>query len=223
MHPSLNRRGLYAITDGPREDLVTAAAAALRGGAVLLQYRDKTTDAPRRLREARALREICAHHAVPLIINDDVELALMAGAAGVHLGEDDGDVAAARARLGAAAIIGVSCYDSLARAQQMATAGVDYLAFGAFFPSSTKRHARRASLDVLRDAKSFGLPRVAIGGITPDNAAALLAAGADFLAVISGLFGKGDPCAAAKKYTERFVATDAANDRGCQQKPEAGS
>src|SRR5690242_20315170 len=99
-HPLLTRNGLYAITDGPREDLVAACEAAIDGGAVLLQYRDKTRDAPRRLAEARALVELCARRRVALIVNDDVDLALASVAMGVHLGEDDADIARARARLG---------------------------------------------------------------------------------------------------------------------------
>ena len=205
MHPKLPRGGLYAITDGPRPDLLTAAEAALRGGAVILQYRDKTTDAPRRDIEARALAALCARYDVPLIINDDVELAAGVGAAGVHLGEDDGDPDGARARLGSGAIIGVSCYDSLARARAGAAAGADYLAFGAFYPTATKPNARRATPELLRAAQDFGLPRVAIGGITPDNARPLLDAGADFLAVVSGVFGEPDPEAAAHRYATLFI------------------
>ena len=214
MHPRLTRRGLYAISDGPRPDLFAAVKAALRGGAELLQYRDKSADSARRAFEARALRELCARFEVPLIINDDVELALAVGADGVHLGEDDGDVAAARARLGAGAIIGVSCYDSLARARQMAAAGADYLAFGAFFPSPTKPNARHVTPDLLREAEPLGLPRVAIGGITPDNARPLVEAGADYLAVISGVFGTPDPGAAAEKYKKLFLATDRTDRHG---------
>ncbi|MBS0589689.1 MAG: thiamine phosphate synthase [Proteobacteria bacterium] len=205
MHPGLSRRGLYAITDGPRDDLLTVAAAALRGGATLLQYRDKTDDSARRLHEAVALRELCAHHAVPLIVNDDIELAHAVGAAGVHLGADDGEVAAARARLGASAIIGVSCYDSLVLARQLAAAGADYLAFGAFFPSSTKPHARCATPSLLREAKPLGVPLVAIGGITSDNAPPLLVAGADFLAAVSAVFAKSDPESAARKFTNLYT------------------
>jgi len=205
MHPPLTRRGLYAISDGPRPDLLAAVEAALRGGAALLQYRDKTADSARRAFEARALRELCARHEVPFIVNDDVDLALAVGADGVHLGEDDGDIAAARARLGAEAIIGVSCYDSLARARQLAAAGADYLAFGAFFASPTKPNARRATPDLLRAAKPLDLPLVAIGGITPDNAPALVEAGADFLAVISGVFVPADPEAAARRYAAMYT------------------
>lgn len=199
-------RGLYAISDGPRGDLADACAAALEGGARILQYRDKTREAARRLDEARALQSLCARFGVPLIVNDDVELAAAVGAAGVHLGQDDGDLASARARLGAQAIIGVSCYDSLERARQFAAAGADYLAFGAFFPSPTKPHARRATLELLREARVFGKPLVAIGGITVDNAAPLIEAGADGVAVISALFGANDVRAAAQGFASLFDA-----------------
>jgi thiamine-phosphate pyrophosphorylase len=203
-HPLLARPGLYAITDGPRDDLLAACEAALAGGATLLQYRDKTRDAARRLAEAQALAVSCARFAVPLIVNDDVELAAAAGAAGVHLGEDDVDVAAARARLGASAIIGVSCYDSLDRARTLANAGADYLAFGAFHPSPTKPNARKATLSLLREAKAFGLPLVAIGGITAENGGAIVEAGADYLAVISAVFGAKDVRAAACEFAVLF-------------------
>ncbi len=213
MHPRLAKKGLYAITDGPRIDLLDAAEAALRGGAAMLQYRDKTGDAQRRLAEARALRDLCARRQVPLIVNDDVELARAACAAGVHLGEDDGDVAAARAELGATAIIGVSCYDSLSRARDLAAAGADYLAFGAFHPSPTKPHARHATPLLLTDARTFGVPLVAIGGITSDNARPLIEAGADFVAVVSGVFAARDVAAAAEKYAKLFDPQTSADER----------
>ncbi len=197
-------RGLYAITDGPRGNLLAAAEAALAGGARGLQYRDKSTDHDRRHAEAVALQALCLAHGVPLIINDDIALAAAVGAAGVHLGEQDAEIAAARTRLGPGAIIGVSCYDSLPRARQLAAAGADYLAFGAFFPSPTKPNARHATASLLRDAAALGLPRVAIGGITPDNGGALIDAGADLLAVISGVFGAADVRAAARRYADLF-------------------
>jgi thiamine-phosphate pyrophosphorylase len=204
-HALLARRGLYAITDGPRLDLLDACEAALAGGATLLQYRDKTYDTSRRLAEARALAAACATFAVPLIVNDDVELAAAIGAAGVHLGEDDADVGAARARLGASAIVGVSCYDSLERARTLAAAGADYLAFGAFHPSPTKPHARKATLSLLHEAKVLGLPLVAIGGITAENGRAIVEAGADYLAVISSVFGATDVSAAARSIAALFA------------------
>lgn len=205
-HPPLPLRGLYAVTDGPRIDLVEACAAALDGGARVLQYRDKGRDDARRRREARALQALCAAHRVPLIVNDDVELAAAVGAAGVHLGEDDAGIAQARAVLGAGAIVGVSCYDSLDRARRLAAAGADYLAFGAFFPSPTKPQARRATPALLHAAKPLGLPLVAIGGITAGNAPSLIEAGADCVAVISALFGDADVRASARRFASLFEA-----------------
>ena len=199
--------GLYAISDGPRDDFLARAEAALRGGAVIVQYRDKTTDRGRRADEARALRAACARYDARLIINDDIELARTVHAHGVHLGETDATPSAARAALGSEAIIGVSCYADLSRARQLAALDVDYLALGAFYPSPTKPQARRAHPQLLRDARELGLPLVAIGGITPDNGAALIAAGADFLAVISGVFAAPDTEAAARRYSALFTTS----------------
>jgi thiamine-phosphate pyrophosphorylase len=199
-------RGLYAITDGPRADLLDACEDAIEGGARILQYRDKTTDGIRRQLEARALQELCSERGVPLIINDDIELAAAVGAAGVHLGEDDEAIATARERLGAHAIIGASCYNLPERARTLAAAGASYLAFGTFYPSPTKPRARRATPQLLRDAKSLGLPLVAIGGITPDNAGALLDAGADCIAAISAVFSAADIRQAAREFAALFEA-----------------
>jgi thiamine-phosphate pyrophosphorylase len=214
-HPQFQRQtrlesGLYAITNGPRDDLLTVVRAALQGGAAMLQYRDKTRNASRRLCEASALAQLCKAFRVPLIINDDVELALASGADGVHLGQGDPAIADARAVLGPDAILGVSCYDSLPRARAAADAGADYLAFGAFFSSPTKPHARHATPELLREAKAFGLPMVAIGGITSDNGGPLIAAGADYLAVISALFGTGDVQAAAQRFAALFESREQA-------------
>lgn len=206
MHPvPFPARGLYAITGGACIDLLGACAAALDGGAAVIQYRDKAIDRARRRHEAAQLAALCAQRFVPLIVNDDVELAAEVGAAGVHLGENDAGIATARNRLGSDAIIGVSCYDSFERARTLAAAGADYLAFGAFFPSPTKPNARRATLDLLRSAKSLGKPLVAIGGITPENAQPLIDAGADFVAVISGVFAARGIQAAAHRYANLFT------------------
>ena len=204
MHSLFTERGLYAITNGPRADLLDACEATLRGGAAVLQYRDKTCDHGRRLEEARALVALSARFGVPLIVNDDVEPAARVGAAGVPLGEDDADVASARRHLGENSVIGVSCYDSLDRARELTKAGADYLAFGAFLPSPTKPNARRPMPSLLAAAKPLDKPLVAIGGITPDNAQPLLDAGADFLAVISGVFAAGDCEAASRRYADLF-------------------
>jgi len=200
----LSGRGLYVVTDGPRPDLLAVARQALEGGARILQYRDKSADPARRREEAAALQALCSEFGVPMIVNDDVALASAVGADGVHLGQDDGDLAAARAALGAKAIIGVSCYDSIERARALAAAGADYVAFGAFFPSPTKPDACRASPELLRQSAALGLPRVAIGGITPDNAGSLIDAGADYLAVVSAVFGAPDVRAAARRFADLF-------------------
>lgn len=199
-------RGLYAITDSRLgESLPAAVEAALAGGATMVQYRDKSSDHARRAREARALLAICQRWQRPLLINDDVELALETGADGVHLGQGDGSLTEARARLGNRAIIGITCHDSLALAEAAATAGADYLAFGAFFASTTKPAARTAGLQVLRDARiRFRQPLVAIGGITTDNAPSLLEAGADCLAVISDLWSAPDITQQAHAYGALF-------------------
>jgi thiamine-phosphate pyrophosphorylase len=197
-------RGLYAITDsGPR--IAAAVEAAIRGGARLVQYRDKSADPAQRLTEARNLLELCHGHGVLLIVNDDVALAAEAGADGVHLGKDDGRVQDARVRLGPRAVIGVSCYDSLERALQAAHDGADYVAFGSFFASSSKPQAVRAPLSLLVEARrKLSIPLCAIGGITPDNGAGLISAGADMLAVINGLFASDAVEKEARRYAALF-------------------
>jgi thiamine-phosphate pyrophosphorylase len=198
--------GLYLITpDEADSTRLLARVVPLLPFASCLQYRNKRAAPPLRERQARELHAVCRETGTPLIINDDAALAARIGAAGVHLGEDDGDVVAARALLGGGAIIGVSCYDELARAERAAREGADYIAFGAFYPSPTKPHARRASPSLLLAAARFGLRRVAIGGITPDNARPLIAAGADLVAVISGVFDASDPIAAAQAYRACFT------------------
>ena len=201
-------RGLYAITDSAliaQDRLVDAVSHAIAGGAVLVQYRDKASPPQLRRAQALALQTLCEARGVPLIINDDVELAAHCGAAGVHLGRDDTDPAQARERLGPHAIIGVSCYADLAQARAAAAAGADDIAFGRFFPSSTKPEATPADPELLRIARrELDLPRCAIGGITPANAPQLLDAGADLLAVIHGLFGQRDVRAAAACFQALF-------------------
>lgn len=193
--------GLYAITDStltPPDRLVSAVEAALRGGAVLVQYRDKTASSRERLRQATDLQAVCTNAGVPLIINDDPELARRVNAAGVHLGQDDGSLAQARRLLGEQAIIGATCHGKLSLARHASSEGADYLAFGRFFGSATKPGAPPAKPEVLAEARALGRPVVAIGGVTTDNGAPLIRAGADLLAVIGGLFG-GDPASVEPK------------------------
>jgi thiamine-phosphate pyrophosphorylase len=196
-------KGVYAITDGPRDDLFAAVEAALAGGARMLQYRDKTTDADRRRSEATELASMCARYEVPFIVNDDVPLAHETGA-GVHLGREDVSIAEARAVLGADAIIGVSCYGSLERATKLKEEGADYLAFGAMYPSPTKPWAPVAPHDLLTQVAALGLPVVAIGGITPDNGRVLIDAGADYLAVVSAIFAAPDIQSATRRFANLF-------------------
>jgi len=200
----LPKHGLYAITDGPRDDLVVAVTQALAGGARLLQYRDKESPEAQRLADVVALRQLCHAHEVPLIINGDIALAKAAGADGVHLGRGLEGISEARATLGSTAIIGVACGGSLELARSAADAGASYLSFGAFFPSPTKPWAALAPVDLLRQSAALGLPRVAIGGITPDNGQSLVDAGADFLAAISTLFRATDIRATAERYASLY-------------------
>jgi thiamine-phosphate pyrophosphorylase len=198
-------RGVYLITpDDADTERLLARMDGLLGHAALLQYRNKSGSSNLRRTQAEALRVRCTTHGIPLIINDDIVLASAVGADGVHLGEADAEVEAARDVLGMGAIIGVSCYNDLERAREAAASGASYIAFGAFFPSSTKPNARRATFDLLRDSSAFGLPRVAIGGISPDNARSVVAAGADLIAVISGVFDAPDPAAAMRACRASF-------------------
>lgn len=196
--------GLYAITDGPRPDLIDAVAAALRGGARVLQYRDESTDTSRQIVEAAAIRQICLAHAVPLIIEEDLALAKAVGADGIHLGADTADIGAARSFLGTGAIVGVACGGSLELARASARAGAGYVSFGAFFRSPTKPLAPIVSADLLKQSATLGLPRVAIGGVTPDNGGSLIEAGADYLAAISAVFRADDVAAAARRFADLF-------------------
>jgi len=211
MNPPRPPRGLYAITPDETDTarLLARVETVLAAGTAWLQYRNKAASDALRETQARQLLPLCRRFDVPLIINDDWRLAAAIGADGAHLGEGDGEIAAARASLGETAIVGASCYDDLSLARQAADSGASYIAFGAFFTSPTKPNARRASLDLLRDSAPLGLPRVAIGGITPDNARPLVQAGADLLAVISGVFDAADPAVAVGAYLNCFDAQPA--------------
>jgi len=198
-------RGLYLLTpDEPETAQLLAQVAAVLPHATWLQYRNKRADAALRRAQVQALLPLCRATGVPLIVNDDWRLAADLGADGAHLGEDDGALVDARAALGTDAILGASCYDDLALARRAVEAGASYVAFGAFFPSPTKPDARVAHKSLLRGAGTLGVPRVAIGGITPENARQLAAAGADLVAVISGVFAARHPAAAAYAYRAAF-------------------
>ncbi len=201
--------GLYAITDSSLmpddQTLLTQVRAALEGGAAIIQYRDKSNDSVKRLRQASLLRELCDQFQRPLLINDDLALAMACGAHGVHLGQSDGSVARARQLLDPDAIIGVTCHDDLKLALQAKVEGADYVAFGAFFPSKTKPDAKPAPLSLLQlAAQDVGLPVVAIGGISMDNARQVTEAGASMVAVIHALFSAADIRLQAQQFKQQF-------------------
>ncbi|MEK6662418.1 MAG: thiamine phosphate synthase [Pseudomonadota bacterium] len=208
MKPAI--KGLYAITPetGDTAQLLLKTRAALVGGANVVQYRSKSTDIALKHEQATELLELCRAFHVPLIVNDDVRLAALTDAEGVHVGEDDARLMEARIILGPDKIIGVSCYQDLARAEQFEAEGADYVAFGSFHPSPTKPGARPCPLSLLTEAKAkLHLPVVAIGGITLDNARPLIDAGADAIAVISALFDAPDVALAAGRFAALFKKT----------------
>ncbi len=204
------RPGLYPIADTARlspDAFAPAVEAALTGGAVMVQYRDKSDDAARRGEQAETLVALCRRHGALSIVNDDPDLAASVGADGVHVGRDDADPAALRTRIGASAIVGVSCYNEFERARRAAAIGADYIAFGSVYPSPTKPDAVHAPLSLLSAAKSeSGLPVCAIGGITEARAPELVTAGADLLAVIDDLFSASDIAARARAYAQAWPA-----------------
>ena len=200
--------GLYAITNqtqGKDGKLYEQVEAAISGGARIIQYRDKSADPSKKQEEATQLLALCRTHNIPLIINDDLALACQIGADGVHLGHDDISLQEARNKLGGSAIIGISCYNNLQHACNAEAAGANYVAFGRFFTSATKPNAVQADVDLLQQAKkALSIPVVAIGGITPENGAQLVQAGADMLAVIQGIFAQPDIHHACHKFAKLF-------------------
>lgn len=204
----MNRiEGLYAVTpdDTDSARLLARVRAAREGGARLVQYRNKIADAAQRLQQATALCRLCREHDAALIVNDDVELALAVDAHGLHLGREDGSIAAARARIGPDKLLGASCYRDLANAERALAEGADHIAFGSFFVSTVKPGAVRSSPSLLGEAKrKFGVPVVAIGGINLENASVLINAGADSVAVITALFSAPDITQAARDFSALF-------------------
>jgi thiamine-phosphate pyrophosphorylase len=208
VNPRLVIKGLYAITPECVDavDLQRRVTEALQGGAKVVQYRNKSVDAALRLQQAQALRALTREYGATFIVNDDAQLAAEVDADGVHLGATDGAIAAARAVLGADKLIGASCYNRLTLAREAAQAGADYVAFGAFFVSSTKPEAVAAKPELLREARrELAVPVVAIGGITAANGAQLVQAGADALAVITSLFEAADVELAARELATLFT------------------
>ncbi|MCB5185781.1 thiamine phosphate synthase [Methylobacillus gramineus] len=206
-NPGQRIRGLYAITPDETDliRLLKNTEVALTGGASVLQYRNKRVHGAAAKAQAQALLALCRRYQVPLIINDDIDLAAELDADGVHLGIDDGDITKARLRLGPGKIIGASCYNNLALAQQAKQLGADYVAFGACFPSTTKPDAPRADRTLFSQAATLGLPLTAIGGITLENADSIISAGAHAIAVIGALWNTTDIHATATQFTQLFT------------------
>lgn len=203
----LSKKGIYAITDcanTTEQELLEKSENILKTGICLFQYRNKESDQQKKKRLAQALQSLCHQYNVPFIVNDDVSLAKDIAADGVHLGKDDGDIHLARETLGTK-IIGISCYNDIARAIKAEQDGADYIAFGAFFPSITKPDAKKAEIDLVKQAKlQLSIPVVAIGGITPENATQLIDANIDYLAIISGLYAASDTIKATQNYNDLF-------------------
>ncbi|MEO8675833.1 MAG: thiamine phosphate synthase [Casimicrobiaceae bacterium] len=206
--------GLYAVTPDLADtaDLASRVAAALAGGAAVIQYRNKAADTALRRAQAIALARVQAIRGGLYIVNDDAVLAVEVGADGVHVGEDDAAIAAARVIVGPDRIVGASCYNDLGLAHAAVAAGADYVAFGSFFPSAVKPDARRAEVDMLGPARTLGVPVVAIGGITAANAPVLIRAGADAVAVITAVFDAPDVEAAARAIANAFPSIPFSNN-----------
>jgi len=206
--PTVRVAGLYVLTakiPGGSQALLKRVEEVLRGGAAIVQYRDKSGQPARRRQEAESIATLCREHGALFIVNDDPELAAAVDADGVHLGRDDMALEQARRIVGARRLIGVSCYDSLERARRAEAEGADYVAFGSVYPSATKPAAVRAPLSLLTQAKrELQVPVVAIGGIDPDNAESVIAAGADAVAVIGSVFLADDPYQAARRIAALF-------------------
>lgn len=204
---ALKLSGLYAITDPillPGEKLIGGVESALRGGAQIIQYRDKTATETQRIRDASKLRAITRQYGALLLINDDVELCHRVQADGVHLGRSDGDIRLAKTRLGADKIVGVTCHADINYAHQAIQLGADYCAFGRIFASQTKPDAPHCPLEILSEAAKLPCPTVAIGGINPDNASRVLRHHVNMIAVIHGLFGQADIESSARWFSRLF-------------------
>ena len=201
-------KGLYLVTPDwdDTERLVAVSDAGLKGGAALLQYRHKTASEALRREQATALLALCRRHGKPFVINDYPELCIELDADGVHVGGTDAAVAAVRQQVGPQRIVGASCYGSMELAHAAQAAGASYVAFGGFYPSRIKKYEVSTQVDILARAGSeIALPSVVIGGMTRENAAPLVAAGADMVAVISSVYFAEDPERAARELTGLFA------------------
>jgi thiamine-phosphate pyrophosphorylase len=207
MRDSFIIKGLYAITPDMADlnTLIHKTKLAIEGGAFMVQYRSKIQDHAVKIQQCAAILRLCREYGVPCIVNDDVGMCLNLEADGVHLGENDDNIAEVRAILGEDSIIGSSCYDQLNRAKQAQKEGASYVAFGAVFPTSTKPNAPRATLELLREAKrEIQIPIVAIGGITMNNAHDVIETGIDAIAVITSLYESNSIKETAETFSQMF-------------------
>ena len=201
-------KGLYLVTPDwdDTDQLLSVTESALKAGVALLQYRHKTaTEALQRL-QATALRDLCRQYKVPFIINDHLALCEKIDADGVHVGGTDATVAAVRSVIGPNKIVGASCYGDLQRAHDAAAAGASYVAFGGFYPSRVKKYEVSTPVDIVSRAKaSLAVPVCVIGGMTPENAAPLVAEGSDMVAAISSIYQHEHPALAAAAFVKLFA------------------
>lgn len=202
-------KGLYIVTPDwdDTAKLLQATEAALRGGATLVQYRHKTAGEAQRREQAQQLLALCRRYQVPLVINDFTELCIELDADGVHVGGTDAPIAQVRAAVGPNKIVGASCYGDLQLARDAVQAGASYVAFGGFYPSRVKKYAVTTPPSIIAQAKAeFAVPVVVIGGMTQENAAPLVAQGADMVAAISSVYASGNPEAAAREFMQLFTS-----------------
>jgi thiamine-phosphate pyrophosphorylase len=200
-------KGLYLVTPDwdDTHKLLRLTEAALKGGAALVQYRHKTAGEDLRREQAHCLLGLCRSYQRPCIINDHIDLCLELGADGVHVGGTDASVARARAAVGANRIVGASCYGDIGLAREARKAGASYVAFGGFYPSRVKKYPVTTSSEIITQSKAeIALPIVVIGGMTPANAASLVALGADMVAAISSVYLAPDAEAASRAFADLY-------------------
>ena len=205
---TLNTGGVYAITDCEYltpDELLSKTESILRVGIALFQYRNKTEDKKNKKELAIMLQSLCREYKTPFIVNDDLNLAKEIVADGIHLGQYDTKISTARRVLGDK-VIGVSCYNDFNRAIFAEKSGANYIAFGSFFPSTTKPNAAKANVElIIKSKEKFNIPVVAIGGITPENGKQLINAKVDYLAVINGIYSTEDAATSALAYNNLFM------------------
>jgi thiamine-phosphate pyrophosphorylase len=207
----MNMQGLYLVTPNWEDTarMVRITETALHAGAAMVQYRNKDAHASLRREQGAALLGLCRRYSRPLVINDHLDLCLTLGADGVHVGGTDLSVRAVRAALGPDKIVGASCYGELDLARAAERDGASYAAFGGFYPSLVKQYSFVTAPAIVREARAeLALPIVVIGGMTPDNAAPLVARGAHMVAAISSIYNAEDAERAVRAFDQLFAARE---------------